>query len=133
MITAISVPDENNLKNVYLSDLREVNYIYGSNGSGKTTLSRIIAGESKNSQCSVTSSTGTNYEVFVYNRDFFERNFREHIPGVYTLGEETQDILDRIEETNRKIYNLEEKNRRLRRTLQGDEQINGKEQELENV
>ena len=80
-------------------NLQRVNYIFGENGAGKTTLSRLLAshftkvnngeclrGTGKYKECEV-EWTGKPVKVLVYNKDFRDRNLKENIPGVFTLGE----------------------------------------------
>jgi wobble nucleotide-excising tRNase len=81
-----------------LEDLSKFNYIFGSNGTGKTTISRIIADEGKFSSCKVIWKNGTKFQTMVYNHDFIERNFNQlsELKGVFTLGEQNVDTLNRI-------------------------------------
>lgn len=69
-------------------DLKKVNIIYGGNGTGKTTLSRVLGSEiiyEEYPGCEVWWH-GDMAKVYVYNKDFRERNLRESMPGVFTLG-----------------------------------------------
>ncbi len=81
-----------------LEDLSTFNYIFGSNGTGKTTISRIIADEGNFSTCNVIWKGGTKLQPLVYNRDFIERNFNQlsELKGVFTLGEQNVDTLNKI-------------------------------------
>lgn len=81
-----------------LDGLSLFNFLYGSNGTGKTTISRVIADESKFSNCFVTWKAGTKLQPLVYNNDFVERNFNQPtgLKGVFTLGEKQVDTLAKI-------------------------------------
>ena len=81
-----------------LEDLSKFNYIFGSNGTGKTTISRIIADEGNFSTCNVIWKGGTKLQPMVYNHDFIERNFNQlsELKGVFTLGEQNVDTLNKI-------------------------------------
>ena len=110
---------------VELDNLQRVNYIYGGNGVGKTTLSRVLASHScsgskdkgaKFKDCEV-EWTGMPLKVLVYNRDFRERNLKENIPGVFTLGAESVKAEKRIETLKQQLAeenkNLASKQRRI--------------------
>lgn len=110
---------------VELDNLQRVNYIYGGNGVGKTTLSRVLASHScsgskdkgaKFKDCEV-EWTGMPLKVLVYNRDFKERNLKENIPGVFTLGAESVKAEKRIETLKQQLAeenkNLASKQRRI--------------------
>ena len=95
--------------------LAKVNFIYGGNGTGKTTLSRLLAcnGQAESfSDCSITWESEPE-EVIVYNKNFKDKNFKEEIPGVFTIGEdavETMKALDVLrekhEESERKLRDI---------------------------
>lgn len=86
-----------------LSDLRTINFIFGSNGTGKTTISRVIADESANPPCRVSWRAGTKLQTVVYNHDYVERNFSPsaELKGVFTLGEDS--IERQAEIANKKL------------------------------
>jgi len=72
-----------------LSDLKKINFVYGSNGTGKTTISRVIADSASHTHCSLHWRSAAPMELLVYNRDFVERNFNQpdELKGIFTLGE----------------------------------------------
>ena len=91
-------------------DLQKVNFIYGGNGCGKTTLSRAF--EKSNIQgsrrCKVTWE-GKKRHVYVYNKDFRERNLGEYIPGIFTLGEnatEAEQEMEKLQAEQNKMLRL---------------------------
>ena len=99
-----------------LSDLKRVNFFFGTNGSGKTTISRVIADPSATAHgaCSVAWQGNRPLETLVYNTSFVENNFNAQLPGIFTLGEVEKDQLDAVEaarlkaeEFGRDIVNLE--------------------------
>jgi wobble nucleotide-excising tRNase len=103
-------------------NLQRVNYIFGENGAGKTTLSRLFAthftkvnngeclrGTGKYKECEV-EWTGKPVKVLVYNKDFRDRNLKENIPGVFTLGEGSVDAENKLAKVKRE---LDEQNRSL--------------------
>jgi len=79
--------------------LSKFNYIFGSNGTGKTTISRVIDNEGLSTTSKVTWKGGIKLKTMVYNRDFVENNFNQssEMKGVFTLGENNQDIFDQIQ------------------------------------
>lgn len=117
-----------------LDNLSQFNYIFGSNGTGKTTISRLIADKSQFPSCSVRWKGNTPLEALVYNQDYIEKIFdqSEHLKGVFTLGEEQKDTLDKIKNLKAKIDNIDEKVLGLKTRLEGDgtEENQGKRAEL---
>lgn len=80
-----------------LTGLKKINFMYGANGSGKTTISRIIADPGNFPRASISWKDARPVEALVYNVDFVRRTFVPQMPGIFTLGEESADILERIE------------------------------------
>jgi wobble nucleotide-excising tRNase len=118
-----------------LSDLREINFVYGSNGTGKTTISRVIADCASYPYCSLDWRGGTPIELLVYNRDFVERNFNqpEELKGIFTLGEKDKDTLDKIEAAKTALDGIKDKIVRLKAALQGEDSNGGKRAELSDL
>ena len=103
-----------------LNDLQRVNFVYGGNGCGKTTISRLLAtvsgqkiqdssdnsytvrGTGKYRNCEV-EWTGRPVKVLVYNKDFREKNLKENIPGVFTLGKESVEAEARLADKKKEL------------------------------
>lgn len=84
-----------------------INYFYGSNGSGKTTISKVINDYTKYPTCDITYSNPSD-QIMVYNNDFVKENFSQSVSirGIFTLGKDTKDCMDFIENANKEIENL---------------------------
>lgn len=117
---------------ITLSDIRKINFVFGSNGSGKTTIGRAIEQAEDHTDCEITWSGGAPLEVLVYNRDFVDRNFNLSSPlrGVFTLGEnqvqaeaEIATLRPQVEEQSNKIISLNT-------NLDGNDEQVGKRNEL---
>lgn len=134
MITSLSIADiaSYGSEQQSLSTLSQFNYIYGSNGSGKTTISRVIADDTAYPSCSLTWNGGKSLDTLVYNRDFIERVYDEQseLPGIFTLGEESTQLLADIETTKQELTKLENEAASLRATLGGNDGQEGKRGEL---
>jgi len=134
MITSLSIADiaSYGSEQQSLSALSQFNYIYGSNGSGKTTISRIIADDAAHPSCSLTWSGGRNLDTFVYNRDFIEQVYDEQsdLPGIFTLGEESTQLLADIETAKQELTKLEDEAGTRKATLEGEDGKGGKRGEL---
>ena len=113
---------------VVLDDLQKVNFVFGGNGTGKTTLSRVVGSEIPDVEypgCEVWWE-GDMAKVYVYNKDFRERNLRESMPGVFTLGdsEMVNDMrslegMERSqEEIDRKVLLAHINERKVRREIE---------------
>lgn len=115
-----------------LSDLKEINFVYGSNGTGKTTISRVIADCASHSKCSLVWRGGSPMELLVYNRDFIERNFNQpdELKGIFTLGEKDKDTLDKIEAAKAELDQIKKKIVQLKGVLHGEDGNGGKRAEL---
>ena len=113
-----------------LSDCKEINYIFGANGSGKTTISRVIADPELYRDSSITWKAGKKLECFVYDTDFAERNFAFGIPGIFTLGEDSVDVLSKINQAKKKQEKNEKERDRLLRTRDGEDGNSGKNGEI---
>lgn len=115
-----------------MDGLSQFNFVFGSNGTGKTTISRLIADDSIFQDCSLKWTGGTKLQPLVYNRDFVERNFNQSsdLKGVFTLGEENVETLNKIAETKRSIDELTAKIEGLRLSLNGEDDASGKKGEL---
>ncbi|WP_322904296.1 AAA family ATPase [Paenibacillus sp. SGZ-1009] len=100
MITEIHLKNRASYNNngAKLTDLKAVNFIYGSNGSGKTTISNVIRNQHNLGDCKINWKDNTTIKTLVYNRDFVEENFKEQtlIKGIFTLGKESIDTKQAI-------------------------------------
>ncbi len=115
-----------------LSDLSQINFVYGANATGKTTISRVIHDESVFPDCSIDWEGGAALETLVYNRDFVERNFNQpdELKGIFTLGEKDKDTLDKITAAKTQLDDIATSIASLTKTLAGEDGDGGKNAEL---
>jgi len=113
-----------------IDDLRQINFFWGANASGKTTISRVIANSTSSFESVVEWANGIALETRVYNRDFVDKNFKQVIPGVFTLGEQGIEIQARIEVVTEAIKKLDQEIRKYIETLNGENGSGGKTIEL---
>ena len=100
-------------KGVTIDNIEKINYIYGANGCGKTTISNLLGNFEleKYSDCQVKWANNVAERVFVYNKTFREKNFKESdIAGIFTLGQATTE---EIQEINKKKADLEDLKRNI--------------------
>lgn len=109
--------------------LSQFNYIFGSNGTGKTTISRVIADQNSYPDCSISWRHGRPLEPVVLNLDFVDRNFSQ-LRGVFTLGQQQKDALERIATAKEELERENESLAELRGTLGGHDGSGGKKGEL---
>jgi wobble nucleotide-excising tRNase len=132
MITRIDIQNIATFSNTTapIEGLKKFNYFFGANGTGKTTISRIIDEPEKFPSCNIVWADENELEARVYNRDFVEKVFKQHIPGIFTLGEQEVDTLVKITSINNDIEKLNKDIKERIITLQGTDGSGGKKQEL---
>lgn len=109
-----------------LGGLKQINFFFGTNGSGKTTISRILADAAAFPTCTTVWFRGRTVETLVYNSDFVEKNFTEHLKGIFTLGEVAAEKLKQIEEAKAKVNDYLHQIDRLKLNLGSEEGSTGK-------
>ena len=82
-----------------IENCQKVNFFYGPNGSGKSTISKFLHDPSglEYCECEIEWENNTAVDVVVYNREFREKNFKENIAGVFTLGQATIEDIQALE------------------------------------
>lgn len=134
MIKTITIANVATYGNVpaTLEDLSQFNFIYGSNGTGKTTISRVLAEEGNFPTCKVTWKGGIKLQSMVYNHDFIEKNFNQssELKGVFTLGEQNVDTLNRLAAAKTDLDQQTKKIENLTNQLNGQDGNGGKRGEL---
>ena len=110
----------------HLEPCKEINFIFGTNGSGKTTISRVIADPSAHPTCRLNWAGGREVERLVYNADFVERNFTAALKGIFTLGEESAEPLEKIEKAKDAQHKYQEAMTSLQTNLNGADDNAGK-------
>lgn len=126
MIEQIHIKDVATFKDEYISDLRKINFIYGSNGSGKTTISNVINSIGEYTNCELSWNGGIPLNTLVYNKSFKDKNFgTAQIPGVFTLGAATKEEIAAIEDKKKKLEELKNKG------IQNNKVIEHQQKELE--
>ncbi|MFD1362320.1 AAA family ATPase [Lentibacillus salinarum] len=102
----------------HFSELKKVNYIYGSNGSGKTTISELLRNLSDPGDCKVTWKTESQ-NVLVYNRNFVEENFTytDELNGIFILGEDSTELHKRKVECEKELEDNKQKKEQIEMNL----------------
>ena len=114
-------------KNDVIIEPLKINFIYGNNGAGKTTITRVIEEPDKYRDSYVLWDKDIEYSRLVYNQDFVKSNFNSEtqLRGIYTLGEESEEIFKKIQKLNN------EKKEILISKVNREQQLKQKEDELE--
>ena len=83
-----------------IENCQKINFFYGPNGSGKSTISNFLQDPTDllYRECIIEWENDTAVNIMVYNRRFRERNFKENIAGVFTLGQATIEDIRALEE-----------------------------------
>lgn len=83
-----------------IENCQKINFFYGPNGSGKSTISNFLQDPTDllYRECIIEWENDTAVDIMVYNRRFRERNFKENIAGVFTLGQATIEDIRVLEE-----------------------------------
>jgi wobble nucleotide-excising tRNase len=95
-IKRVATYDESGIQ---ITDLKKINFIYGTNGSGKTTITKLINDPLKPafSHCRLFWKNEFPVKALVYNKEFKEKNFgKGSIDGVFTLGQATKKQIEAI-------------------------------------
>ncbi len=119
MIEKIKLHNVATYKNeVKISDLREINFFYGSNGSGKTAISKLIANPELFPNCQVNWRGNNKLKTLVFNEDFVKAYFYQfdELKGIYTIGEGAKEIEEKIDNKNGELKKLIEGTNGLRVT-----------------
>lgn len=102
MITSIKIRNAAtfNDEGQKIDNLKKINFFYGTNGSGKTTISRVLANMKDYPESKIQWGDSQSEKIIVYNQDFRKRNFSScsDIPGIYTIGEGSINIENKIKE-----------------------------------
>ncbi|MCM2475674.1 AAA family ATPase [Rhizobium sp. CG5] len=109
-----------------LEGLKPINFVFGTNGSGKTTISRILADTAAYPTCTTIWFRGRTVETLVYNSDFVENNFTEHLKGIFTLGEVAAEKRKQIEEAKAKVADYLDQIDKLKLALGSEATSTGK-------
>jgi wobble nucleotide-excising tRNase len=139
MITSVKLANAGlyDASGAQLTDLKNLNFIFGSNGSGKTTISRVIRDGGASSDypdCQITWAGGAPLETHVYNKDFVDTHFNaeSNIQGIYTFGGNV-DVAEEIKKLKNEADGIKAKLSGLQRTLIGEAGTGGKKKEREDL
>ncbi len=103
-----------------IQDCQKVNFFYGPNGSGKSTISNFLYNPTAPQfrECEIEWENHTELDVVVYNREFRDKNFKENIAGVFTLGQATIEDIEALEKLKEQRVNQREDYSTRKNTLQ---------------
>ncbi|MDW3559027.1 ATP-binding protein [Helicobacter pylori] len=97
-------------------NLNSINFIYGVNGIGKTTTSSFLKNiaengiEDKFANSKIEWCNNESLKIEVYNKQFKEEQLRNsQVKGIFTLGKETNQNLEKIESKKESINKENEK------------------------
>lgn len=112
MIKSISIKNvaSYDKEGIQITDLKKVNFIYGTNGCGKTTISNYLQqlDDPEFASSSLVWENGLSINLLVYNKNFREKNFTGNIKGVFTLGQATKEEIETIEKKKDELKSLKE-------------------------
>lgn len=108
MIKTISMKNVASYRDpVVFEDCKKINFIYGTNGSGKSTISRFLNNIDNDLYKTCEIKNDDYRKIYVYNKDFREANLKEVIPGVFTIGKDDANDIERIKELKNQISEIE--------------------------
>lgn len=115
-----------------MSNLKKLNFVFGTNGSGKTTISRVLRAPDDYSSCAIVWENEKRIPCKVYNSDFVAENFRDDsdMPGIFTLGKEELETKNRIQQIQDALRKLESTQGEKTVLLKGTDGNDGKAGEL---
>lgn len=74
-----------------MSDLKKLNFVFGTNGSGKTTISRVLRAPDDYSSCAIVWENEKRIPCKVYNSDFVAENFRDDSDMIVLINAKSSD------------------------------------------
>ena len=94
-----------------MNNCQKINFVFGANGSGKSTISSLLSGSasSRFEQSSIEWENAVHETIYVYNRDFRRNNFKQTIPGVFTIGSATIDEINELDKLKKDLSDKQEK------------------------
>ncbi len=103
-----------------VEDCQKVNFFYGPNGSGKSTISNFLSNPvaPQYRDCEIVWENNAVLDVVVYNREFRDKNFKENIAGVFTLGQATIEDIEALEKLKEQRVKQQEEYSTRKNTLQ---------------
>lgn len=115
-----------------MSDLKKLNFVFGTNGSGKTTISRVLRAPDDYSSCAIVWENEKRIPCKVYNSDFVAENFRDDsdMPGIFTLGKEELETKSKIQQIQDALRKLESTQGEKKALLKGTDGNGGKAGDL---
>lgn len=109
-----------------LTDCRKINFIFGPNGSGKTTIGDFL--DDNNNTRFATSNIIWDVEkhesIYVYNKAFRKRNFKQTVPGIFTIGSATIEEINELDGLKEEYKDLVNKNEKYYKTLENKKREN---------
>lgn len=124
MIKAIKLKNCTPYVDAELSDCKKINFVFGANGSGKSTISSFLAGfpDTRFDSSSVDWYSDNHETICVYNKNFRKENFKQTIPGVFTLGNATIEDIEELDNLKSKYDSLIQEVTRLSESLRQKEE-----------
>ncbi len=102
MIKKITIENEATFESKVEVEFNKINYIYGGNGTGKTTISRMLNSDFKDNLKCIIDKENDDEIIKVYNSDFVEKNFKDDLRGIFTLGEKDVNLDEEIKSLKEK-------------------------------
>lgn len=89
---------------------KEINYFFGGNGVGKSSMGKVISNISAYPTCEINWDASP-IDINIYNKQFVKSSFSQsnQIKGIFTLGKDLTETQTFIEESNKKIGELQTK------------------------
>ena len=115
LITSIKLDSCTPFRDAEFRECKKVNFIFGANGSGKSTVSLLLSGvnDERLAHSSICWDNPSSHEmVYVYNRGFRRNNFRQFIPGIFTVGDETSGT-GQLEDLKNELFERQKEESRI--------------------
>lgn len=101
-----------------LSELAPANFIFAANGSGKSTIASALSKQPTNIQERRDWPVAATENIIrVFDETFKNRVLREHVDGIFTIGEESKEVHEQLRKLSQAKVDAQQEIERIKREI----------------